>query len=34
MTTPITLTVNGIAYPLAGRRHASLLHTVRDAGRA
>jgi aerobic-type carbon monoxide dehydrogenase small subunit (CoxS/CutS family) len=30
MTHPITLTVNGIAYPLEVDAHASLLHTVRD----
>ncbi len=30
MTTDITLTVNGVDYPLAVDAHASLLHTVRE----
>jgi carbon-monoxide dehydrogenase small subunit len=30
MTVPITLTVNGVPYPLDVDPHASLLHTVRD----
>ncbi len=30
MSVPITLTVNGVPYPLDVDPHASLLHTVRD----